>query len=77
MKNEVNPIVVGAVLLVIVVVLGYFGWKAIQPAQPPAGSYTPGVPPWMDPKNANSKPGGGNSGAPMAPQGAPAGTPGK
>jgi len=52
-KMEINP-VVGAIVGVIVIgLIVFFGFRAVQPQRPPAGSYTPGVPPWMDPKNPN------------------------
>ena len=49
--KEVNPIVIIAALVVVVGLIGYFGYKAVMPPTPPAGSYTPGVPPWMDKKH--------------------------
>ncbi|MEO7718381.1 MAG: hypothetical protein ABIY70_19440 [Capsulimonas sp.] len=63
-KKEINPLfVIGAIVMVIGFV-GYIGWKAVSPPQPPAGSYTPGVPPWMDKNSASyNKP----PGAPAAP----------
>ncbi|MCW3101078.1 MAG: hypothetical protein JWL77_6696 [Chthonomonadaceae bacterium] len=77
MKKEVNPILIGAILVLVVGTLGYFGWKVMSPAEPRAGSYTPGLPPWMDPKSPEYKKGqGGPTGGPTggAP-GAPGGTP--
>ena len=47
-QKQVNPIVIIAALVVVVVGMGYFGWRAIQPPTPTPGSYTPGVPPWLD-----------------------------
>jgi len=47
-KQQVNPIVVIAALVVVIAGMGYFGWRAVQPPTPAAGSYTPGVPPWLD-----------------------------
>lgn len=52
-KKQVNPIVVIAALVVVIIGMGYFGWRATLPPQPAAGSYTPGVPPWLD-KNSPS-----------------------
>jgi hypothetical protein len=47
-QQNVHPVVIIAVIAVLVAGLGYFGYRAAQPAQPKSGSYTPGVPPWMD-----------------------------
>lgn len=52
-KREVNPVVLIAVAVVLVALLGYFGFRAMQPPTPAAGSYTPGVPPWMDKQHQN------------------------
>jgi hypothetical protein len=52
-KKQVSPIVIIAAIVVMVGGLGYFGWRATLPPQPAAGSYTPGVPPWLD-KNSPS-----------------------
>jgi len=78
-KKEVNPILIGVILVLVVGALAYFGWKAMSPPEPPAGSYTPGLPPWMDPKSPEYKkgqggpPGGSSGGAPAAPGGTPSG----
>jgi hypothetical protein len=74
-KKEVNPILIGAILVLVVGALGYFGWKSMSPAEPPAGSYTPGVPPWLDPKSPEYKKGQGgpSGGVPGAPGGTPSG----
>ena len=77
MKKEINPVLIGAILVLAVGALGFFGWRAMSPPEPAAGSYTPGLPPWLDPKSPQYKKGqGGPSGGPStgAP-GAPAGTP--
>jgi len=67
-KKEVNPLHIVVILVLVVGALAYFGWKAISPAEPAAGSYTPGKPPWMDPKNPQYKAGqGGQSGGAPAP----------
>lgn len=53
MQTQINPIFVIAALLIVVIGIGYFGFKAAQPPTPAAGSYTPGVPPWMDKNSSN------------------------
>jgi hypothetical protein len=47
-KQEINPLflIIGAVLALGVVILIFY--RASSPPVPPAGSYTPGVPPWME-----------------------------
>jgi hypothetical protein len=47
-QQNVNPVIIIAVIAVLVVGLGYFGYRAAQPPMPKPGSYTPGVPPWLD-----------------------------
>jgi hypothetical protein len=76
-KKQVNPIVVGAILVLVVGALAYFGWRAMSPAEPAAGSYTPGKPPWLDPKSAQYKAGQGGptGGAPSPPVAAPVAQP--
>ncbi|BDI32353.1 hypothetical protein CCAX7_44040 [Capsulimonas corticalis] len=64
MKKEISPLVVIGAIVVIIGFVGYFGWRAVSPAQPPAGSYTPGVPPWLDKSSANY---GKPTGAPVPP----------
>lgn len=51
MNKEINPIVIIAAVVVLVVILGYFGFHAMSPPTPAPGSYTPGVPPWLDKKS--------------------------
>jgi len=64
-NKPVNPIVIIAAIVGVVILIGYFGWKSAMPPQPAAGSYTPGVPPWLD-KNSPSY--GKAPNAPVAPQ---------
>lgn len=87
MKKEVNPILIGVILVLFVGALAYFGWKSMLPPEPPAGSYTPGLPPWKDPLNPEYKkahggspggpaagaPGGPSAAAPNSPVGSPSG----
>ena len=50
-NREINPtvlIIAGVVMLGVILFLFF---RASSPATPRAGSYTPGVPPWME-KNA-------------------------
>ena len=47
-QKQVNPLVAIAVVVVAIIGVVYGGFRAAQPPQPPAGSYTPGVPPWLD-----------------------------
>jgi hypothetical protein len=54
-NKEINPAVAIAVGVVVLVLAAFFGLRAVQPPAPPAGSYTPGVPPWME-KNKSSQP---------------------
>ena len=49
--RQINPLVIIAALVVVVGLIGFFGYKAVMPPTPPAGSYTPGMPPWMDKKH--------------------------
>ena len=66
-KQEINPIflIIGAVLALGVVILIFY--RASSPPVPPPGSYTPGVPPWME-KNRPQVQSGVHT-APTAPQG--------
>lgn len=50
MNKEMNPIIIIAAVVVLVVILGYFGYRASTPPTPSLSTYTPGVPPWLDPK---------------------------
>lgn len=50
-KEEVNPLVLVAIAVVVIGLVVFFGFRATQPPSPPAGSYKPGVPPWLDPSN--------------------------
>ena len=67
-KKEVNPIIVIAIIAVLVIFAGFGVYKASSPPAPPAGSYTPGVPPWLD-KNHPAQ--SGVNGAPAAQPAAP------
>ena len=49
--RQINPLIIIAALVVVVGLIGFFGYKAVMPPTPPAGSYTPVVPPWMDKKH--------------------------
>lgn len=75
-KFEVNPVIGVIVGVIVLGLIVFFGFRAVQPAQPPAGSYTPGVPPWLDPKNPNhghiQPPPGARTGAPNAAPGSAA-----
>jgi hypothetical protein len=51
--KSVHPIIVIATVVVLIALVGYFGFRAVVPPAPAAGSYTPGVPPWMDKHNSN------------------------
>jgi hypothetical protein len=50
-QKEVSPVIIIAALVVLVAGLAYFGYRAAQPPTPKVGSYTPGVPPWLDKKS--------------------------
>ncbi len=52
-QKEINPVVSVLVGVVVLGLMVFFGFRAVQPASPPPGSYTPGVPAWLDPKNPN------------------------
>jgi hypothetical protein len=56
--KEANPIVIAAALVIVVALVGYFGYKAVMPPAPPPGSYTPGVPPWLDKNHKTALPAG-------------------
>jgi hypothetical protein len=47
-NKEINPAVAIAVGVVVLVLAAFFGIRAVQPPAPPSGSYTPGVPPWLE-----------------------------
>ncbi|HET6386686.1 MAG TPA: hypothetical protein VFJ58_25115 [Armatimonadota bacterium] len=49
MKKSVPVPVIAILIAVIVVVIGFLGYRAVQPPAS-GGVYTPGVPPWKDPK---------------------------
>ena len=46
-QKQASPLVVIAALVALAGGIGYFGWRAAQPTTN-TGSYTPGVPPWLD-----------------------------
>lgn len=50
--NQVNPLIAVGACVVALGLLGFLGYRAMQPPTPPANSYTPGVPPWLDKKSA-------------------------
>lgn len=52
-QKQISPVVIVAAIVLVVAGIGYFGFRAVQPPAPAAGSYTPGVPPWLD-KNSPS-----------------------
>ncbi|MDX1935046.1 MAG: hypothetical protein SFU56_20810 [Capsulimonadales bacterium] len=56
-KREIPPIflLVGGVLTLGVLI--YFFYQASSPPTPPPGSYTPGVPPWMEKNRTQAQPG--------------------
>jgi len=49
--QQVNPIIVIAACVAVFAVIGFFGYRAMTPPTPAAGSYTPGTPPWLDKGN--------------------------
>lgn len=53
-NKEINPVVAIAAGAVVLGLALFFGFRAVQPPTPPPGSYTPGVPPWME-KNRSSQ----------------------
>jgi hypothetical protein len=53
-KKEINPAVAVAVGVVVLGLAAFFGIRAVQPPTPPSGSYTPGVPPWLE-KNRSTQ----------------------
>jgi hypothetical protein len=66
-KQEINPIFL---IIALVLLLGgaiFVFVKATSPPTPPPGSYTPGVPPWMEKDSKKAQE--GVHGAPTAPQG--------
>jgi hypothetical protein len=67
-NREINPIflIVGAALVLGVVIFIFY--RASSPPTPPPGSYTPGIPPWMD-KNRPAQTQQGVRQVPSAPQG--------
>jgi len=76
-NKQVGPGVIIGVVVVLVAVIGFVGYKSAVPPQPAPGSYTPGTPPWLDksspdygkgPQAVSSTPGAGA---------APGGGPGK
>lgn len=50
-SKQVNPILAIAACVLVLGVIGFFGYRALQPRAPDPNSYTPGVPPWLDPKS--------------------------
>jgi hypothetical protein len=73
-NREINPAVMIAVIVVVLCVVGYFGYRATSPPTPAPGSYTPGVPPWMDKNNKSAQSTGVHDPSQAAPLGtAPSG----
>jgi hypothetical protein len=66
-KTEINPVVAIVAGVLILAVIVFFGYRATQPPTPARGSYTPGVPPWLDKNNPNK----GSNHMPPVPPGAP------
>lgn len=67
MKQEINPIfLIIAGVLALGVIIFIFA-KATSPPTPPPGSYTPGVPPWMEKKDTKEQQQGVRQ-VPSAPQ---------
>ena len=54
-KQELNPGLIAVISIVVLIIIVAVGFHTVQPATPDAGSYTPGVPPWLDPKHKNDK----------------------
>lgn len=48
MKQEVNPIFIAIAVVVALSMTIFVIMRASSPPTPPPGSYTPGVPPWME-----------------------------
>ena len=48
-KPQIPPIVTILLIAVGVIGLGFFLYRTTNP-QAPTGNFTPGVPPWLDPK---------------------------
>jgi hypothetical protein len=63
-KSIPTPVIIAAIVLVLVVI-GFFGYKVIGPRDL-GGSYTPGVPPWQ--KSGASAPTPPATGAPPTAQ---------
>ncbi len=66
-KQEVNPIFLILAIVVVIGVILFVFYRAASPAAPPAGSYTPGVPPWMEKNRPQTQTGVHQ--APSPPQG--------
>jgi hypothetical protein len=49
MKDEVNPLVIGAVIVLLLGMIGGAMWYYTTPRVPAGVKYKPGVPPWQDP----------------------------
>ena len=67
-KSIPVPVAV-AILVGILIAIVFFAWKAVAP-RPSGGNYTPGLPPWMDPKEKGSAAPSGTTGS--SPAGSPA-----
>jgi hypothetical protein len=68
--KEVSPAMLGVVVIVLVILIGFGIYRFSQPANiaGPPGGYTPGVPPWMDKQHPNlSKEDTGPGAAPIPP----------
>jgi hypothetical protein len=55
-NKEINPAAAIAVGVVVLGLATFFGLRAVQPPAPPSGSYTPGVPPWLETKTSSKVP---------------------
>ena len=49
--KALNPAVLVGVIVAVVLAIGVIGYRAVAPATPSPGSYTPGVPPWQEKNN--------------------------
>lgn len=57
MKQEINPIFLAAAVIVVLGVTIFFFIRATSAPTPPPGSYTPGVPPWLEKKQGQPQEG--------------------
>ncbi len=55
-NKEINPVVAVVAGVVVLGLAAFFGFRAVQAPAPPPGSYTPGVPPWMDKSHTSNAP---------------------